>query len=133
MHVIDCKHCGTTWRLAPDGALHSPLAGCTFCRSDSGKEQLREALEMGLGRNVSAQLMSLAEARGDPLATQVGGEHYKTMKMQPVEFIEANQLPFLEGNVVKYVVRHAAKGGAQDLRKARHYIDLLLKLRYGEG
>lgn len=62
---------------------------------------------------------------------QVGGEHYRQGKIQPVEFIEANGMGFCEGNVIKYVTRHASKGGAQDLLKARHYIDLLLQLRYG--
>ena len=64
---------------------------------------------------------------------QVGGDHYRACPIQPVQFIEANALGFCEGNVVKYVTRHAKKGGAADLRKARHYIDLLLELRYGES
>lgn len=65
------------------------------------------------------------------LDEQVGGDHYKNCPIQPVQFIEANRLGFLEGNVIKYVTRHAKKGGVTDLRKARHYLDLLLQLRYG--
>lgn len=61
---------------------------------------------------------------------QVGGQHYKNMKMQPAEFIHMNGIGFLEGNVIKYVVRHATKGGKADLLKARHYIDLLLEWEY---
>ena len=66
------------------------------------------------------------------LDEQIGGSHYRAGGIQPVQYIEANGLGFLEGNVIKYVTRHRKKGGAEDLRKARHYIDLLLELRYGE-
>jgi hypothetical protein len=66
------------------------------------------------------------------LAKQVGGQHYKDMKIQPVEFITANNLSFLEGNVVKYICRHHAKNGADDVRKAIHYCELILKTVYNE-
>lgn len=67
------------------------------------------------------------------LAKQVGGDHYKTCGIQPVDYIEANKLGFLEGNVIKYVTRHAKKHGLADLEKAKHYIELLIELRYGEN
>lgn len=63
-----------------------------------------------------------------PLATQVGGSHYKDLKIQPVEYNHANNIPYMEGNVIKYVTRWRAKGGIKDLEKARHYIDLLIEL-----
>ena len=66
------------------------------------------------------------------LQKQIGGEHYKTAKIQPVQYIEANSLGFCEGNVIKYITRHRTKGGAADLMKARHYIDILLELIYAE-
>lgn len=76
---------------------------------------------------------------GDPvpvqasaLATQVGGDHYKNMKIQPVEFIHANNLDFLQGNVVKYICRHKAKHGKADVEKAIHYCQLILQMEYGE-
>lgn len=64
---------------------------------------------------------------------QVGGDHYRTCKIQPVEFIEANGLAFLEGCVVKRVTRHNRAGGKgrQDIEKAIHELQLLLQLRYG--
>jgi hypothetical protein len=62
------------------------------------------------------------------LNAQVGGGHYKDMKIQPVEFIHANGIGFIEGCVIKYVSRWRAKGGVDDLRKARHFIDLLIEL-----
>ncbi|MBB3802041.1 hypothetical protein FHR47_002289 [Xanthomonas arboricola] len=66
------------------------------------------------------------------LERQVGGQHYRQGGIQPVQFIESNGLGFCEGNIIKYVSRHRAKGGAEDLKKARHYIELLLELVYDE-
>lgn len=58
---------------------------------------------------------------------QVGGNHYKGFKIQPIEYIQANDLSYCEANVVKYVTRWRGKNGIEDLRKARHYIDLLIE------
>jgi len=59
---------------------------------------------------------------------QVGGDHYRKFKIQPVEFIHANQLPFIEGNIVKYICRWREKGGFETLNKIKHYCDLLIDL-----
>lgn len=61
---------------------------------------------------------------------QIGGDHYASLKIQPTEFIHANGVPFIEGNVIKYVMRHRQKNGIEDLKKARHYIDLLIQFEY---
>lgn len=66
----------------------------------------------------------------EALASQVGGSHYAKLPIQPAEFIHRNGIGFLEGNVIKYVVRHRAKNGIEDLKKARHYIDILIELAY---
>jgi hypothetical protein len=66
------------------------------------------------------------------LQTQVGGDHYAKMKIQPVEFIHANNLNFIEGSIVKYVARHRAKNGKQDLEKAKHFLEMLIELEYGD-
>jgi len=66
-----------------------------------------------------------------PLDVQIGGSHYKDVPIQPVEFIHANSLPFIEGNCIKYLTRHREKGREQDVRKVIHYCQLLLKLEYG--
>lgn len=60
--------------------------------------------------------------------TQVGGQHYKSKTIQPWDFIAANGLGYFEGNIVKYVSRWRDKGGLDDLRKARHYLDKLIEL-----
>lgn len=67
-----------------------------------------------------------------PLQTQVGGEHYQNFPIQPVEFITANKLNFLEGCVIKRICRHRNKNGIEDLRKAIHEIELLIELEYGK-
>jgi UDP-3-O-acyl-N-acetylglucosamine deacetylase len=64
------------------------------------------------------------------LDTQVAGSHYKKHAIQPVEFIHANDVPFIEGNCIKYLMRWRDKGGVKDLEKVKHYIDLLIELEH---
>ena len=59
---------------------------------------------------------------------QVGGAHYATKDIQPWDYIVANNLGYLEGNVVKYVSRWKDKGGVQDLKKAQHYLQKLIEV-----
>ena len=63
----------------------------------------------------------------------MGGGHYKSLRIQPVEYIHANNIPYMEGNVIKYITRWRDKGGLADLEKARHYIDLLIELENKHG
>jgi len=62
---------------------------------------------------------------------QVGGDHYTRLEIQPWEVIERNGMGFFDGNAVKYLMRYKAKGGVQDLEKARHYLDKLIELENG--
>lgn len=64
----------------------------------------------------------------NPLDIQISGDHYKSLKIQPVEYIHANQIPFIEGSIIKYITRWKSKGGLKDLEKAKHFIDLLIEL-----
>jgi len=66
-----------------------------------------------------------------PNKTQIGGDHYRLKAIQPWDYIAANRLGFFEGNVVKYVSRWKDKGGVDDLRKARHYLDKLIEIELG--
>ena len=66
------------------------------------------------------------------LDIQEGGDHYKKYKIQPIEFVVANNIPVLEANAQKYILRHADKNGMGDLRKARHYLELMAEMYYGE-
>jgi len=70
---------------------------------------------------------------------QIGGTHYKKMKIQPSEFVIENKLLFPEGNIIKYICRHLYKGGRhlykggkEDLEKAKHFIDMIIERDYGD-
>jgi Protein of unknwon function (DUF3310) len=76
----------------------------------------------------SSPATSTTEATLSPIDVQVGGQHYKELKIQPAEYCWANGISFLEGNVIKYVTRWRDKGGIQDLEKAKHFIDILIHL-----
>lgn len=62
------------------------------------------------------------------LEKQEGGNHYKGYSIQPIEYIHANNIPFAEGSVIKYVTRWRDKNGVADLKKAIHFIELLIEL-----
>lgn len=64
------------------------------------------------------------------LDKQVSGNHYKDCGIQPIEYIHANGLSYLEGNVIKYTTRHSKKNGKQDILKAIHYLELILEMEY---
>jgi hypothetical protein len=67
------------------------------------------------------------------LDIQIDGSHYKNMAIQPIVYIYANQMPFIEGNIVKYVSRWKNKNGIKDLEKARHLIDMLIEFETNQS
>lgn len=74
-----------------------------------------------------------SDAPFDPLAVQVGGDHYKKRGIQPIQFIQANDLGFEEGSIVKYVTRWRDKDGIKDLNKIIHYAQFLIAKAQREG
>lgn len=72
--------------------------------------------------------LSNDSAINSALDTQIGGDHYKKMPIQPLEFIIKNGLNFCQGSVIKYVTRYKDKNGIEDLKKARHYIDVMIEM-----
>ena len=66
----------------------------------------------------------------DVYKKQIGGDHYQSMTIQPSEFINKNNLPFAEGNAIKYLCRHKQKGQKQDLEKAIHYCQMAIDRDY---
>jgi|TARA_B100000768_G_C11247961_1_gene362687 hypothetical protein len=66
----------------------------------------------------------------DPYLKQIAGTHYMKMVIQPAEFINKNKLPFAEGNAIKYICRHSAKGGVEDINKAIHYLEMIRERDY---
>ena len=63
---------------------------------------------------------------------QIGGSHYSRFAIQPSKFINENKLLFAEGNAIKYICRHAHKAGKEDLKKAIHYIEMIIERDYSE-
>jgi len=59
--------------------------------------------------------------------TQINGSHYKDMPIQVTHFNYINNIPYIEGNVIKYICRWRKKNGKEDLLKAKHYIELLIE------
>ena len=134
---------GTRWRVTTAGAIllgPPPLppgdsASCPDTDSYFPPPLTNERLvrhEERMAKVRAERTVKPGRSEGDALDVQIGGDHYKTLKIQPVEFIEANGIPFLEGCVIKRMCRHGSKAKAEDLRKAIHEIKLLLELRYGE-
>ena len=66
----------------------------------------------------------------DWLEKQVGGKHYKNFRIQPAQFINENKLLFAEGNAIKYICRHSFKGKEEDIKKAIHYLEMILERDY---
>ena len=60
---------------------------------------------------------------------QIGGDHYSKYLIQPIEFITKNNIPFIEGCIIKYIIRWRDKNGIEDLDKCIHYIELLKEMK----
>lgn len=58
---------------------------------------------------------------------QVGGGHYKDRRIQPVQYWKANLMGGCESSIVKYLTRWQDKGGLEDVRKARHFLQFILE------
>tara|TARA_R110000823_G_scaffold69573_4_gene160921 strand:- start:1729 stop:2079 length:351 start_codon:yes stop_codon:yes gene_type:complete len=83
--------------------------------------------------NARARAAASARTEPNPLSKQVDGGHYKDMKIQLIEYIHANNIPFAEGCAIKYLTRWRTKGGIKDLEKAKHFIELLIELETRNG
>lgn len=73
------------------------------------------------------------EQNKSAMQQQVGGDHYKKLAIQPMEYAFKNRLDPLQFSIVKYVTRFRDKAGKQDLEKAKHCIDMLIEMEYGNG
>lgn len=91
-----------------------------------------EDMVIAAGDGIPKETLNNSKKASSALDKQVSGNHYKDFKIQPVEYIYANNIPFLEANVIKYTSRHRAKNKAADIKKAIHCLELILQLEYGE-
>ena len=75
-------------------------------------------------------MSSLKPHRATERATdkQIGGNHYKSFAIAPIEFISKNNLSFIQGCVIKYICRFDKKNGIEDLEKIKHYCDLQIQM-----
>ena len=98
---------------------------------------LHAAVEEDVAKLTASEYASLqqapTEAPKTALDTQVGGGHYKSLKIQPMQYSMANGLDACQHTVIKYVTRFRSKAGKEDLEKAKHAIDLLIQFEYGEN
>tara|TARA_Y100000034_G_scaffold90549_1_gene109107 strand:- start:158 stop:421 length:264 start_codon:yes stop_codon:yes gene_type:complete len=80
-------------------------------------------------KNIPKKNMVIME-KSSPYKKQIGGNHYSKFKVQPSKFINDNKLLFAEGNAIKYICRHSYKKGKEDLKKAIHYIEMIIERDY---
>ena len=96
------------------------------------REALRARLCKDFGNEPEGESPALENPEApSALDTQINGNHYKNFEIQPAVFIDRNNLPFLEGCVIKRMCRHESKDRIADLRKAIHEIQLIIEIRYG--
>ena len=80
--------------------------------------------------NSKVKLGDLKNLLSGVYGKQYGGNHYSNFKIQPSQFINANNLLFAEGSAIKYICRHKYKGKKEDLKKAIHYIEMIMERDY---
>ena len=110
-------------RIIPD---YDNLLGKNTSEGDKDKDDVQGACMFSKFKPEIKPIKLLASER------QAGGEHYKDMAIQPMVFSQKNNLNPCEANVIKYVCRHRNKGGASDIKKAIHMLELLLEIEYEE-
>lgn len=102
-----CKHCGE----------HYDYCKCFIGYKSEKKDLLKKPPDDPTIKDVIS-----------PEKTQVGGDYYTKLPIQPWDIIKANNLNFFEGNVIKYLLRYKEKNGLEDLQKAKHYIEELIEI-----
>ena len=60
----------------------------------------------------------------------VSPDYYARYDIEPISFIMRNNIPYAEGNVIKYVLRHDMKGGVEDIDKAIRYLEMIKEEKY---
>ena len=120
---MDARTCHTCTHNK--GSLGSSGGKCNSCFFTDDRPNYSPIQLRLFGPDISAQ--NVDNLNLTAIDTQIGGGHYKDMPIQPIEYCIANQIPFAEGNVIKYVSRWRKKGGVQDLKKARHMLDMLIE------
>lgn len=111
----------------PEELYHSPVRKLTKMDTSS-KENLELAMQVVADVNTMASELGVEQAAPDNVVLP---KHYARFKIEPIRFCIENGLNGFQFNIIKYVLRHDAKNGLEDLRKARRYLDMFIK--YVEG
>lgn len=127
------KRCsGCIYNNPKPNSIDDISPACWGCSNQSRFSPMNEQTQPKLTPEKYIELIGTDHPKS-ALDVQVAGDHYKSLVIQPVEYIAKNNIPYLEGNVIKYVTRWRSKGGIKDLEKAKHYIDLLLEFEDNQG
>ena len=104
--------------------------GYSYEDTRRAQEALKKGINSASAQDWDAVRPDISEPNDatDPLSYQVGGEHYTKKKIQPVEYIHANEMDYMDGAIVKYISRWRDKDGVKDLRKIKQFVDLIIKL-----
>lgn len=117
------KNCGCELGEACDH--DDPVATLGYSKTPPPLPNLKIGLDLAEGPDKSVFVRG---SHTSALGEQEGGDHYRKLKIQPIEYIHANSIPFAEGSVIKYVTRWRDKNGIADLKKAKHFLELLIEL-----
>lgn len=121
------------WKLKKTAAEDAAaLAAIAEAQKFYGAQRAEEIEARAKGPALIKKIV-LDVAAPSPLETQVDGDHYKKLAIQPVEYIHANGIPFIEGSIIKYATRWRDKGGVKDLEKIKHFVDLLIEMETTNG
>ena len=93
------------------------------------KERERRRLDLELQK--AAGLRNANSTAADAMSVQHGGAHYKNMAIQPAEYCSVNDIGFLPGSGIKYLSRYRDKNGLEDIKKAKHFCEMIARLEYG--
>lgn len=124
------KDYGYTWQEITEAkvAMESNEPNYWLDRANDAKKGFDKQYEKWSINDATPADWDAIRPEADPLSYQVGGDHYTKMKIQPVEYIHANEMDYMDGAIVKYISRWRDKGGVKDLRKIKQFVDLIIKL-----
>lgn len=118
------------WKI-DENLMHSWFANAIMTGYDFAKRQMKNKENSVTDSSSIIEPINTGQLpHYNPLAHQEGGDHYKKFPIQPIEFCQRNKLGACESSVIKYVCRYKEKGGASDIRKAIHYLQIMLETEY---
>lgn len=133
-HTIICLKCRhghqvnrNTMTLNKDNAFEFTCRKCSrpiYYYPDREFTEMKTEMDTQKTKEMKREITSA-------LNKQEGGNHYKNMPIQPVEYIHKNNIGFLAGNAIKYLSRYKEKEGIEDIKKAIHYCEMILEMEYG--